>query len=321
MSPPLQRGSLLIDPHNPKLPDAVDQLLEEAEALGDLEGAMPLYERALDLDPNRAATHYNIGLVHKYRGAWAESLHHNRRASDLRPGDEAANWNMGIAATALRDWAAAREAWRRVGLQIAGSKGPIDEDFGMTPVRLNPDGSAEVVWGRRIDPVRVVLGNIPYPSSGFRAGDVVLHDGAPVGERQCDGQSYSVFNVLELFEASANSTYEAEVHTRDAADLQALTAALDAAQVDHEVWTANVRLLCKQCSEGTPHEHVGEEGEAPVWPDSHVLGISATSPEAARRALERWSSKGGGFLSRLVGTVRRERLLRFECALAGSAVH
>jgi hypothetical protein len=40
---------LLTDPHNPKLPDAVDQLLEEAEALGDLEGAMPLYERALAL--------------------------------------------------------------------------------------------------------------------------------------------------------------------------------------------------------------------------------------------------------------------------------
>jgi tetratricopeptide (TPR) repeat protein len=311
----------LTEPQDPKLREAVDRLLDEAEALSDLERAMPLYERALALDPNRAATHYNIGLVHKYRGAWAESLHHNRRASDLRADDEAANWNMGIAATALRDWPAAREAWRRVGIHIAPGEGPIDEDFGITPVRLNPDDNAEVVWGNRIDPVRVVLGNIPTAASGFRAGDVVLHDGAPVGERQHNGHTYSVFNVLELFEPSANSTYEAEVLARDAADLEALTTALEAAQVDHEVWTTNVRMLCKQCSEGTPHEHVGEKDQAPAWPDSHVLGISTASPETARQVLERWSTGGGGFLTRLVGKASSARLLRFECALAGASVH
>ena len=311
----------MTDPQDPKLLNAVDQLLDEAEALEDIEGAMPLYERALALDPDRAATHYNLGLVYKYRGAWAESLHHNRRASDLRPDDEAANWNMGIAATALRDWTAAREAWRRVGLQIAEGQGPIDEDFGMTPVRLNPDDSGEVVWGRRIDPVRVVLSNIPYPSSGFRAGDMVLHDGAPVGERQHNGRTYSVFNVLELFESSANSTYEAEVRASDANDLTVLIKALDSAQIVHEVWTTNVRTLCKQCSEGTPHEHVDENDRAPAWPDSHILGISTTSPEAARRVLERWSSNGSGLLTRLIGRASNDRLRRFECALAGNAVN
>jgi len=282
---------------------------------------MPLYERALALDPDHAVTHYNIGLVYKYRGAWTESLHHNRRASDLNPDDEAAKWNMGIAATALRDWPTAREAWHRAGIRIAGGEGPIEEDFGMTPVRLNPDGNGEVVWGKRIDPVRVVLGNIPYPASGFKAGDVVLHDGAPIGERQHDGRTYSVFNVLELFESSANGTYEAEVRPRDAADLEALTSALDAAQVDHEVWTSNVRTLCKQCSEGISHEHVGEAEQAAAWPDSHVLGISTTSPEVARLVLERWSDSGTGLLTRLIGRASSDRLLRFECALAGSAVH
>jgi tetratricopeptide (TPR) repeat protein len=311
----------LTDPEDLNLRNAVDQLLDEAEALGDIERAMPLYERALALDPDRAATHYNIGLVYKYRGAWTESLHHNRRASDLRADDEASNWNMGIAATALRDWAVAREAWRRVGIQIAEGDGPIHEDFGMTPVRLNPDGGGEVVWGRRIDPVRVVLENTPCPASGFRAGDLVLHDGAPVGERQHNGRTYSVFNVLELFEPSANSTYEAEVRARDAADLKALTTALTKARVNHEIWTTNVRTLCKLCSEGTPHEHAGDDGQIPAWPDSHILGISTTSPVAARRVLERWSAGGYGRLTRLVGKASGTRLLRFQCALAGTAVH
>lgn len=299
----------MTEPHDPKHHDAIDQLLDEAHALDDRESALPLYERVLALDPDHASTHYNIGLFHKYRGAWAESLHHNRRASDLCPDDEAAHWNMGIAATALRDWAAAREAWRRAGVQVAEGEGPIEDDFGITPVRLNPEDSGEVVWGRRIDPVRVVIENIPYPTSSFRAGDVVLHDGAPVGERRYDGRTYSVFNVLELFESSANSTYEAEVSARDAADLEALTAALKSAQVDHEVWTTNVRVLCKQCSEGIPHEHAEEDDQAPAWPERHVLGISTTAPEPARRVLERWSAGGS------------DRLLRFECALAGSEVH
>ena len=57
---------------------------------------MPLYARALALDPDRAATHDNLGPRHKYRGAWAEPLHHKRCA-----GDAATRWNLGIAATAL----------------------------------------------------------------------------------------------------------------------------------------------------------------------------------------------------------------------------
>lgn len=281
---------------------------------------MPLYERALALDPEHAATHYNIGLVHKYRGAWAESLRHNRRASDLRPDDEAAHWNLAIAATALRDWATAREAWRRVGIHIPDGEGPIEGNFGITPVRLNPDDDAEIVWARRIDPVRAVIENIPFPGSGFRAGDVVLHDGAPVGERQRNGRTYAVFNVLELFESSANSTYEAEVCARDAGDLDALTTALDAAQVVHEVWTTNVRVLCKQCSEGVPHEHSDENDRAPAWPDSHVLGISATSPEPAKQVLSHWSAGGVGVLSRRVGWRGNKRLLRFDCVLSGASV-
>lgn len=305
---------------DPNAEDLIDQLLDEAEALADLERAMPLYERALALDPDRAAVHYNLGLVHKYRHAWAESLRHNRRASELRPDDEASHWNMGIAATALRDWLAAREAWQRAGIAITDGEGPIEEDFGITPVRLNPDAKAEVVWGRRIDPVRVVLENIPYPDSGFRAGDVVLHDGAPVGERLHQGHTYSVFNVLELFESSANSTFEAEVRTRDAADLLTLTEALNAAQLDHEVWTSNVRVLCRQCSEGTPHEHSDEEpAEAlPVWPDRHVIGISSTAPEPVRQVLDRWKSGMPGLAP---SEPEGERLLRFECMLAGVADH
>jgi hypothetical protein len=50
-------------------------------------------------------------------------------------------WNLGIAATALGDWATARRAWTAFGVTLPAGPAdqPIDGDFGITPIRLNPD--------------------------------------------------------------------------------------------------------------------------------------------------------------------------------------
>ena len=272
-------------------------------------------------DPERGETHYNIGLIHKYRGEWQQSLQSSRRAAALMPDDEASHWNMGIAATALRDWAAAREAWRGAGIEIEPGEGPVEARFGIAPVRLNPNGgTTEVVWGQRIDPVRVLIESVPYPASGFRCGDIVLHDGAPVGERQFGGRTYPVFNVLELFEASGQSTFEVEVRARDRADLGALCKALDDAGVTNENWTTNIRTLCRQCSEGLPHDHHDNEGQ-PGWPDSHLIGISAMDPAPARQICEAWSRRHDTLPHRLTGRAASDRLLRFEQVLAGATRH
>lgn len=284
-----------------------DQLHDEARALDDDDEALRLYQEVLRLDPDRPATLYNIGLIHKYRGQWAESLTFNRRAVQLAPDEESANWNLAIAATALRDWRTARQTWKRLGIAVEEGESPIEDDFGVTPVRLNPDGDAEVVWGRRIDPVRVRIDNIPYPASGFRCGDVVLHDGAPVGERESQGRTYSVFNVLELFEASSLSTYEAEVRGGTNSDLGLLIAALTRAGVAHEDWSTNVRMLCKQCSEGQVHDR-HDHALSGTSNDRHILAVASADPNAAKAVLASWT--GGS-----------RKLLRFELKLAPPARH
>jgi tetratricopeptide (TPR) repeat protein len=284
-----------------------DRLHEQAQALEDDNEALRLYQAALDLDARRPTTFYNIGLIHKYRGAWALSLEFNRRAIELSPDDEAANWNLAIAATAMRDWRAARQAWRRVGIEVDEGDAPIEGDFGMTPVRLNPNDDGEVVWGQRLDPVRARIDNIPYPSSGFRCGDVVLHDGAPVGEREWRGKTYSVFNVLELFEPSAHATFEAEVTVASDADRKALTQALLAAGVTHEDWTESVRVLCKQCSEGTVHEQ-HDHGLAADWQGRRVIGVATDDPKHAKAVLSAWADG-------------HRRLVRFECRLESLPRH
>jgi tetratricopeptide (TPR) repeat protein len=265
-----------------------ERLHEQARELDD-EPALAMYRRVLELDPDRPSTLYNIGLIHKYRGEWHASREFNQRSVNLRPDDDAANWNLAIAATALRDWATARAVWRRLGILTKDGTGPIEGNFGMTPVRLDPDGDGEVVWGDRIDPVRVKLSNVPYPASGFRYGDIVLHDGAAVGTREIDGQEYPVFNVLELFEASTWSTYEAEVHAPSETDAADLAEALEKAHVVNEDWTESVRILCRQCSEGNVHEQHDHELDD-EWTDRHVFGLAITDPTQAERIIAQWAT-------------------------------
>ena len=273
-----------------------EELHEQAQALegSDDDEALRLYHEALRLDPERPSTLYNIGLIHKYRGEWAESREFNRRSVELRPDDEAANWNLAIAATALGDWRTARSVWHRLGMGIDEGDTAIDANFGLTPVRLNPEGNAEVVWARRICPVRARIESIPFPDSGYRRGDVVLHDGAGTGSRMLDGRARPVFNVFLLFQPSGNATFELEVNAADPGDIQALEDAFDAGGWCVEDWTANIEVLCKACSEGTPHEHHDQaaESDATQWRVGRRLGVSAAVEADVREVLARWQGPG-----------------------------
>lgn len=270
-----------------------DALHEQAQALEGAEAddeALRLYHQALLMEPERPSTLYNIGLIHKYRGEWVESREFNRRSVALRPDDEAANWNLAIAATALSDWRTAREVWHRLGMGIERGEAPIDDNFGRALTRLNPDGRGEVVWGQRIDPVRLRIENVPYPGSGFRLGDVVLHDGASTGSRHANGREYFVFNALMLHQPSRMTTFEIDVDAESPEDLAALEAAIEAEGGCAEDWTSSVRQLCKACSEGTPHEHHDELASAPAWAVRRTLGVGMAHMEALETALQAWES-------------------------------
>lgn len=272
--------------------DIAEDLHQRAMALhdeGDEEQALELYHRALELDYARPTTHYNIGLIHKYRREWAVSQRHNQIAVELNPEDEAANWNLAIAATALQDWRTARDVWQRLGVAIEAGDSPIEQDFGQTPVRLNPEQGGEVVWARRIDPVRARILNIPYADSGHCYGDIVLHDGASVGQREVDGRTYPVFNVLELFQPSPHSTYEAELQVTGEADVQALLERLDARGIAAEDWSRSVRILCKHCSEGTAHEdHEHQEAPFDEQQPARLIAVAGPDEAAIREALTSW---------------------------------
>src|SRR6185436_9533696 len=159
---------------------------------GNIAEAIVYYEKAIKAAPDWSVPWYNLGLLYKYEHNWSESLRCNRRAAELDPQDEAAWWNLGIAATALNNWPEARRAWKAFGIELPEGEGPIEEDYAATPISLNSTDGGEVVWCRRIDPARAIIDSIPFPKSGHRYSDLLLHDGAPNGYRMIQGQEVPV---------------------------------------------------------------------------------------------------------------------------------
>jgi tetratricopeptide (TPR) repeat protein len=263
------------------------QLLKEGIACsnaGDVAGAERAYLSAAALDPAWSAPRFNLGLLYKYQRLWAQSLEFNRQASELAPDDQGAWWNRGIAATALGLWPEARRCWAECGIKDLGGADPPDYRLGRIPVRLDPDGDGEVVWGTRLDPARVRLTNIPLPSSPFRWGDIVINDGAAEGHRTVGSQTYPVFNVLQRLVPSAIATFVVELASVTDAAVDALDDIAHSMGGAAENWGTSTRILCRDCSFGAPHEHPDATG-APAHPH---CGLVAPNPDIARAILDRW---------------------------------
>ena len=254
---------------------------------GDRTGAERAYRDALAQNPMWSVPHYNLGLLCKYQHRWEESLEFNKQAAALAPDDEAAWWNLGIAATALGDWAEARRAWKACGMEPpAGSGAPVF-DFGSTPVRLDPNGNAEVVWAERIDPARARILSVPLPWSQHNYGDIVLTDGAAEGHRVVDGKQYPVFNALALLSTSPLKKYIVELATADATSIEALAQCAEDSGGAAEDWGRSTNILCAKCSLGTPHQHT-TGSSVPAHPH---CGLAARDDAHAEAIIQSWLAR------------------------------
>jgi hypothetical protein len=63
----------------------------------------------------------------------------------------------------------------------------------------------------------------------------------------------------------------------------------------NEDWTTNVRALCRQCSEGKPHQqHDSELSRA--WFSEHTFGVAATQGARLEALFEEWERATDGKL-------------------------
>ena len=269
-----------------------ERLNEESRALskrGDIPGAIEAYRASVAADATWSVPWYNLGLVYKYEGAWADSLASCQEAVSRDPGDGDAWWNLGIAATALGSWSRARAAWNECGIDIPPGDGPINVNFGLVPIRLSPETRGEVVWCDRICPARAIVRNVPLPESGFFYGDVMLHDGAPEGTRVLQGREVPVFNALARLERSSFQTYVLDVPTSTREQRAALSDLAFDRGSWAEDWSESVAFLCRSCSYGRPHsEH--DAALASERPDLAVA-VAARGEEEVESLLAEWRDR------------------------------
>ena len=156
----------------------------DANEAGDVARAGRCAVELTEAAPASFHSWFEAGLHAKARRDWDRCLAWNSQALELFGEAEGAEfggaspaaWNLGIAATALGDWATARRAWDAYGIGgLADGTGPIDDNFGMAPIRLNPDrpslalevppafGDTEVVWCWRRSPAHAVVASVPLP--------------------------------------------------------------------------------------------------------------------------------------------------------------
>ncbi|MEJ3745229.1 tetratricopeptide repeat protein [Actinomycetes bacterium KLBMP 9797] len=220
----------------------------------DWQRAGELLEAAVTQNPDGRGSEklwFDAALAYKFLRDWPKAYELGKEAAARVPRDtqEPAFWNLGIAATVMRDWATARDAWRGYGINLPDGAGEIVDDLGLTCVRIATASGEEVVWARRLCPTRARVLSVPFDVSR-RFGEVVLHDGAPNGERIFKDQRFPVFDELMRFAPSDLATLSVTIAAATADDVEALTDAFDRAELAAEPLSSG-QVLCKCCSEGS----------------------------------------------------------------------
>jgi hypothetical protein len=282
--------------------DLTNELGRFLQARGSLSAARATYAAASSLAPGWPVPWFNRGLIAKFERRWADCRAFNLRASELDPNSPPAWWNLGIAATALGDWETARTAWSRYGIDVPEGSGPLDMALGAVPIRVSPLEHPEVVWCDRLDPARAVIRSVPTPESGRGVGDTVLHDGEPKGSRRLSGRDVPVFDELQLLAPGRLHTFAARLFVPTPQDMEELECSLQD-DVAIEDWHSSIRWLCRECSEGVPHEDHEEPSEP--WRSERTVGLAAASDEATRTVLLTWADGGRGREVRAIECVLR----------------
>jgi hypothetical protein len=89
-----------------------------------------------------------------------------------------------------------------------------------------------------------------------------------------------------LLRKSNYSTYSITVYTNQQQPIDKLLELCEIENIQVEDWST-VRLLCRQCSEGTPHEHHDDELKE-AHKNERYIGFAAERKQVILNVLDNW---------------------------------
>ena len=271
------------DPH-------AEQVFREAEAYqrkGDVYTAVKLFKKAIRLAPGWARPYVQLGSLYKDRADWKTCLHYTNKGL-LIDGEEKQAWtNLGLAATALKKWKTARQAWNRLGYEFKETDQSTDFDLGTVALYLNPRTRPEVVWAHRLDPARATVQSIPQPGSGHRYHDTVLFDPASEGTQVVGARRWPAYRALQVLKTSPFKTFSVEIVEASLPQMDVLAQLCGQEGMGFDNWSATTHLYLPPTFRENPEFHVHPLPREATAQNA-LIGLAAKSQRSLQRVLRNW---------------------------------
>jgi len=267
-----------------------EQVFLEAEAFrkkGDAYTAVKLFKKAIRLSPSWSLPYAQLGSLYKDRTDWKTCLYYSNKAL-LFDEEEMQAWtNLGLAATALKKWKTARQAWNHLGYEFKETDQSPDFDLGTMALYLNPLTRPEVVWARRLDPARAVVISIPQPGSGHRYGDIALFDPSSEGTQVAGSQRWPAYRALQSLKSSPYKTFSVLLLEATPAQVDVLAQLCGQENLGFDNWSASTHLYLPPALRERPEFHLHHLPRDKA-PRNILVAMAAKSIRPLQRVLRNW---------------------------------
>jgi len=271
-----------------KTTEALNKYYRRAVAyhrVGDVYQAVKLFKRLAKVAPEWIKPYLFLSEIYTVRQEWKPAMHYSQVVLSMDETHQPAWLSVALAATALKQWKKARNAWNELDYELKENTKPIQLDMGRIVLKIQTEEQVEIVEAERIGPARAIIRSIPQPKSTFQFGmTVLLHPETKETFIDKKRRKHKVYKALEIWKVAAYKTYTAFLHTTDKSDLDILYSLCENADIGFDNWSSLSRMmLVSGLKEYGNHPTPMTSGEAPI-----MVAFAAYDEVDIHKVLKDW---------------------------------
>jgi len=253
--------------------------------VGDVYHAVKLFKRLVKVAPTWVAPFEFLADIYTERQEWKPALHYSQKVLALDEQKPSAWLSVAMAATALKRWKKARNAWNEIGYQLRESSDPIHIDYGKIALKIKTNKQIEILEAQRIGPARAIIQSIPQIKSEFGFGMIVMID--PESKEKYvapNGQSFPVYTALEIWKLTAFKNYTAFLEEASESDIDVLYNLCINEGIGFDNWSNASRTTnFKKTNEYLAHLIKPDSS-----PQNQLVAFSAYNQKTVEAVLKNW---------------------------------